>query len=73
MKEKEPLAFEPFGFAGKRKCPGYRFSYVEVTVFLSILMRRFKFRLAEDIDPGHVYGLVTKPDKDIYITVSKRE
>ena len=23
------MAFQPFGFAGKRICPGYRFSYAE--------------------------------------------
>ena len=72
MKHKLPLTFEPFGF-GKRRCPGYRFSYVEVTVMLSILMRRFKFHLVEDIDVGYVHGLVTQPDRDIFITISKRE
>ena len=39
-------AFQPFGFAGGRKCPGYRLSYVESTVLLSDILRNFKVCVA---------------------------
>ena len=66
--------FEPFGFAGKRKCPGYRFAYMEVAVFMSVLVRKFKFKLVDgqaEVTP--VYGLVTTPSEEIWITLEKRE
>ncbi|XP_028392938.1 cytochrome P450 20A1-like isoform X2 [Dendronephthya gigantea] len=71
-KKRHPMAFQPFGFAGKRKCPGYRFSYAEVAVVLSVLLRRFKIHLVEGqvVEPEHM--LVTKPKAEIWITVTKR-
>ena len=66
------MAFQPFGFAGKRKCPGYRFSYAEAFVFLSVLIRRFKFTLVEGQVVEPAYGLVTSPKDEIWITVSER-
>ncbi|CAH1238385.1 CYP20A1 [Branchiostoma lanceolatum] len=72
-KDRHKLAFQPFGFAGGRKCPGYRFSYVETTVFLSILCRQFKFHLVDGqvVKPSH--GLVTRPAEEVWITVTKRD
>ena len=66
------MAFQPFGFAGKRKCPGYRFSYAEVAVVLSVLLRRFKIHLVDGqiVEPEH--SLVTQPKEEIWITVTKR-
>ncbi|KAG1678672.1 26S proteasome non-ATPase regulatory subunit 4 [Nymphon striatum] len=62
IKSRPSLAFQPFGFAGKRICPGYRFAYVEMYVFASVLFRKFKFHLAPGQAEVHkVYGLVTKP------------
>ena len=71
-KKRPPFSFEPFGFAGKRVCPGKKFGYVEATVVLATLLRRFKV----DLVPGQVvtplYGFVTKPHEEIWITISKR-
>ena len=36
------MAFAPFGH-GRRKCPGHLFSYIEASVFLTILLQRFIF------------------------------
>ncbi|XP_033112330.1 cytochrome P450 20A1-like isoform X2 [Anneissia japonica] len=71
-KHRDKLAFSPFGFAGKRMCPGYRFSYVELTVFLSQLIRKFKFNLVEGLVIEPVHGLVTTPSDEIWVTVEKR-
>ncbi len=72
VKKRHPMAFQPFGFAGKRKCPGYRFSYAEVAVVLSVLLRRFKIHLVDGqiVEPEH--SLVTQPKEEIWITVTKR-
>ncbi len=72
VKKRHPMAFQPFGFAGKRKCPGYRFSYAEVAVVLSVLLRRFKIHLVDGqvVEPEH--ALVTQPKEEIWITVTKR-
>ena len=39
-KNRHPYAFQPFGFAGKRKCPGYKYAYLESVVVLATVLRR---------------------------------
>ena len=73
MKSLPNFGFEPFGFAGKRKCPGYRFAYVEMTIVLVTLLRKFKFELVEGQVVTPEYGLVTKPKEEIWVTVSPRK
>jgi len=72
--EKLPAyAFEPFGFAGKRKCPGYRMSELEGQMLLILILKNFKVSLV----PGQVverkYGLVTRPAEEVWATVQKRD
>lgn len=72
IKQLPNLAYQPFGFAGKRKCPGWRFSIAEGLVFLSVLVRRFKFHLVEGQQVKPVHRLVTSPAEEIWVTVTKR-
>ncbi|XP_006824105.1 cytochrome P450 20A1-like [Saccoglossus kowalevskii] len=72
-RKRHALAFTPFGFAGKRKCPAFRFSYAEICVFLSTLCRKYKFQLVEGQTIGRKYGFVTTPSDDVWVTVTKRE
>ena len=72
VKTRHPMAFQPFGFAGKRKCPGYRFSNAELAVVLSVLLRRFKIHLVDGQVVEPEYALVTEPKEEIWITVTKR-
>lgn len=72
-RDRPQFAFQPFGFAGKRKCPGFRFSYMEATALMAVLCRKFRLRLA----PGQkevniVPGFVSKPEDEIWITVEPR-
>ncbi|XP_065890921.1 cytochrome P450 20A1-like isoform X4 [Dysidea avara] len=61
LQGKDTMAFAPFG-QGPRRCPGYHFSYVEVSVFLTILLQQFTIKPAgEAKDVGRVHGLVTTP------------
>ena len=66
------MAYQPFGFAGKRKCPGWRFSIAEGLVFLSILIKRFKFHLVDGQEVKPVHRLVTSPAEEIWVTITKR-
>ncbi|XP_013091417.2 cytochrome P450 20A1-like [Biomphalaria glabrata] len=72
-KNRSPYAFSPFGFAGKRKCPGYKFAYMESSVLLSTLLRRFEVSLCDDQVAQPVYGLVTHPLDEVWVKVSKRK
>nr|XP_006824107.1 PREDICTED: cytochrome P450 20A1-like [Saccoglossus kowalevskii] len=72
-RKRHALAFTPFGFAGKRKCPAFRFSYAEISVFLSTLCRNFEFQLVEGQTIDRKYGFVTTPSNDVWVTVTKRE
>ncbi|XP_077869010.1 cytochrome P450 20A1-like [Saccoglossus kowalevskii] len=70
---RHPFSFQPFGFAGKRKCPGYRIVYAEGAVFLATLCRKFKFQMVEGQTVKRKYGFVTMPSNDVWVTVTKRE
>ena len=53
-------------------CPGQKFAYAEATVCLVTLLRKFKLDLVEGqvVTPAH--GLVTHPEEEIWVTLSKR-
>ncbi|XP_062570148.1 cytochrome P450 20A1-like [Saccostrea cucullata] len=71
-KSRPSLAFQPFGFAGKRICPGYKFAYVEATIGLVTLLRKFKVKLIEGQVVTPVHGLVTHPEDEIWVKIEKR-
>ena len=61
LQGKDSLIFSPFGM-GRRKCPGYLFSYIEVGVFLTLLLQQFSIKPVDGTKPvGKVHGLVTSP------------
>jgi cytochrome P450 family 20 subfamily A len=73
-KKKLPtLAFSPFGFAGKRICPGYRFAQYEASLFTAGIIRAFKVTLIDPISPViPVHGLVTAPKDEILVQFTRR-
>ena len=72
-RHRHPLAFVPFGFAGKRKCPGYLFTYAEVGAFLIILLRRYKVSIVTKGPVEKVYGLATSPKDEIFAKLDLRD
>ena len=71
------LAFAPFGH-GNRKCPGYLFTYVEVSIFLTILLQRFVIEPVEgEKEMERLHGYMTtiprKPLKCFIYPQSKLE
>ncbi|CAF4337683.1 unnamed protein product, partial [Rotaria sp. Silwood2] len=62
------LAFSPFGFAGKRICPGYRFAECEAGLFIAGIIRTYKVTLVDPTRPViPVHGLVTSPKDEIFV------
>ena len=73
MQQLPPYAFEPFGFAGKRKCAGYRFALAEVSVLLAKLLRsELEFRLAPGQTVVAKYDVTCKPSEEVWITLEQR-
>jgi len=72
-KKRHPLAFQPFGFAGKRKCPGYRFAYYEVFAFLTAMLQNYKISLVEGKPVEMVHSLVTQPKEEIWVSLEPRK
>ncbi|KAL6072123.1 Cytochrome P450, family 20, subfamily A [Balamuthia mandrillaris] len=71
--KRHPLAFSPFGFAGKRVCPGYRFAFAEAGICLVSLLRRLDITPSPGQKPPEpVFGLVTSPKHEIFITARSR-
>ena len=67
---KDMMAFVPFGY-GRRRCPGSHFAYVEVSVYLTILLQKFTFKpVGKAKDVGKVDGLVTTPKEPLKFFVS---
>ena len=71
--QRQETGFQPFGFAGKRSCPGQHFAYAQITIFLAVLCRTLKFNLVEGQVVVPRYGLVTSPEEEIWVTVEKRK
>ncbi|KAL5007144.1 hypothetical protein ScPMuIL_015950 [Solemya velum] len=72
VKRRPTLAFSPFGFAGKRICPGYKFAYAETCVLFAPLLRKFEIQMAGPQSIRGVHGLVTHPSEEIWITLRRR-
>ncbi|XP_070558912.1 cytochrome P450 20A1-like [Ptychodera flava] len=71
--KRHKLAFSPFGFAGKRMCPGYRLSYAEGIVLLTTLCRKFKFHLQGNRNIQRKYGVNTMPSEEVWLTIEERQ
>lgn len=71
-KGRPTIAFSPFGFAGHRQCPGYRFAYVEAAIMLVTAMQKFRFLLVPGQEVKPHYSLITQPKEEIWFKVAKR-
>ena len=72
LQGKDTMAFAPFGH-GRRKCPGYVFSYVEVGIFLTILLQQFRVKPVGGPKPlEQVHGLVTSPKETLSCYIEQR-
>ncbi|XP_072179123.1 cytochrome P450 20A1-like [Diadema setosum] len=76
VKNRHRNAFQPFGFAGRRVCPGQQFAYKEVAIFLAWFVRAFKISLVPGQETEQVFGLVShvanKNGGDVWLLVERR-
>lgn len=47
-KSRPSYAFQPFGFAGKMICPGYKFAYIEAIIGLVTILRSLRSYWSKD-------------------------
>ena len=71
--KRHPNAYQPFGFSGKRKCPGFRFTYYEGVIFLISIFRNFNVSLVPGQDVVMQHRLLCQPKEEIYINVTARQ
>uniref|UniRef100_A0A8W8M9G7 Cytochrome P450 20A1 n=1 Tax=Magallana gigas TaxID=29159 RepID=A0A8W8M9G7_MAGGI len=71
-KSRPSYSFQRFGFAGKRKCPADIFAYVEGTITLFSILRKFKIKMVEGQVVTPTFGFVTHPTEEVWITLQKR-
>ncbi|KAK7110170.1 cytochrome P450 20A1-like [Littorina saxatilis] len=72
-KNRDTLAFPPFGFAGKRHCPARDWVYLATSTIVASLINRFQVSLVEGQVVTPVYGMVTQPQDEVWVTVHKRK
>ena len=72
-KKLPPLAFVPFGFAGKRSCYAAQYARYETSLFLSGIIRAFEVTLVDSTSTVIlVYGVVTIPKDEIFVRFNRR-
>ncbi|GFS11480.1 cytochrome P450 20A1 [Elysia marginata] len=71
-KNRSPFAFKPFGFSGKRICPGFKFVHPKSAVFLTTLLRRFKIMLHGEQQIEFEHGLATHSTEEMWAKILKR-
>lgn len=73
-KTRSLYAFKPFGFSGKRQCPGQVYAYVEATVCMSEWCRNFRFHLQkpdQTVTPSDT--ILVAPLEKIWIRLEPRK
>uniref|UniRef100_L7LXK3 Putative cytochrome p450 family 20 subfamily protein a polypeptide 1 n=1 Tax=Rhipicephalus pulchellus TaxID=72859 RepID=L7LXK3_RHIPC len=68
----DQLAFCPFGFAGKRQCPGQDLSILVMGVFLATLCPVLKLHFVPDQVVTPMSALITRPQDEVWVTLKKR-
>jgi cytochrome P450 len=71
VRARPPCAFEPFGI-GKRKCPGYKVSFLECSIVIVHMLRNFNVRLASDTGTSKKVLVSVLPESEIFVLLEKR-
>ncbi|XP_076364772.1 cytochrome P450 20A1-like [Tachypleus tridentatus] len=66
------LAFQPFGFSGKRKCPGSDLVYVQLALYISVICTKFELHLVDGQVVNPLQRVITRPEDEVWITISPR-
>jgi cytochrome P450 len=65
-------AYYPFG-AGPRVCLGKHFALLEATLVLAEVGQRYRLRLASDEPVGVRWSGTLRPDRDLFMTMERRD
>ncbi|XP_037563070.1 cytochrome P450 20A1 [Dermacentor silvarum] len=68
----DQLAYCPFGFAGKRQCPGQDLSVLVMAVFLATLCPVLTLVSVPDQVVTPTSALITRPQDEVWVTLKKR-
>ena len=70
---KRGYEYWPFGVTNIRRCPANQFTYMMVSVFVTILVHSFTLQPTDGQDIEKVYGIATSPTNDPLIQVELRQ
>ena len=66
---KRGFEYRPFGVTNVRRCPANQFTYMMVSVFVTVLVHAFTLKISDKQDIVKVYGIATSPKTDPLIQV----
>ena len=70
---KRGTEFRPFGISCTRRCPANQFTYLMISVYITILLQEFVFLTADGKIPAKKFGVATSPKGDAHIIVQFRK
>jgi len=72
QKHRDVLQFVPFGFAGRRVCPGMAYAHLNVLLLVASIIQNFDVKLKNpDMVTVPVHQLVTCPKDDIMLKLQE--
>ena len=69
---KRGYEYRPFGVSNIRRCPANQFTYMMISVFVTILVHSFTLRITDGQNIEKVYGIATSPKNDPLLQVELR-
>lgn len=64
--------FHPFGFAGRRTCPGSQVAIAQVAAFYAHVLRSFELELAPNQFAAPNHGFYVRPKEEVWLTLKAR-
>jgi len=70
---KRGLEYRPFGVGNIRRCPANQFTYLMISVFMTIVLHQFTLQTMGKQDIEKVYGIATSPKNELLIQAELRQ
>ena len=65
--------YRPFGVSNVRRCPGNQFTYMMVSVYVTIILHCFTLQAVDEQNVEKVYGIATSPKDDPLVQLELRQ
>ena len=69
---KRGYEYRPFGVSNVRRCPANQFTYMMVSVYVTIIIHCFTLRAVDEQNVEKVYGIATSPKDDPLVQLELR-